>query len=68
MNTMHLLCNVLTEREQIRLYLYNSNKGFLAQLNASTSGRGKKEELWPMVVMVELGCGLMKLVIRMYYY
>ena len=45
MNTMHLLCNVLTEREQIKLYLYNSNEGFLAQLNASTSGRGKKEEL-----------------------
>ena len=42
---MHLLCNVLTEREQIKLYLYNSNEGFLAQLNASTSGRGKKEEL-----------------------
>lgn len=43
MNTMHLLCNVLTEREHIKLYLYNSNKGFLAQLNAATSGRGKKE-------------------------
>ena len=64
---MHLLCNVLTEREHIKLYLYNSNKGFLAQLNAATSGRGKTE-LWPMIVMVELGCGLMKLAIRMYHY
>lgn len=65
---MHLLCNVPTEREHIKLYLYNSNKEFLAQLNAATSGRRKREELWSMIVMVELGPGLMKLVIRMYYY
>lgn len=45
MNTMHLLCNVPTEREHIKLYLYNSNKEFLAQLNAATSGRRKREEL-----------------------
>lgn len=64
---MHLFCNVLTERERAKLYLHKTNKGVLAQFNTATSG-GKKEELWSMIVMVELGPGLMKLVNRVYNY